>query len=67
MPQKFEAASLAHPRPEIAEHISHVFARRRVELEVAREGSGEEAKHKKMAPLQKDILARIIDFFGLKK
>ncbi|MEW6213570.1 MAG: mechanosensitive ion channel family protein, partial [Acidobacteriota bacterium] len=60
---KHDFHDIIHSRPEIAEHISHVLARRRVELEAAREGLDEEAKHKKMAPMQKDILARIIEFF----
>lgn len=58
---------IIHSRPEIAEQISHVLARRRVGLEAAREGLDEEAKNNKMAPMQKDILDRIIEFFGLKK
>ncbi|MEW6212893.1 MAG: cyclic nucleotide-binding domain-containing protein, partial [Acidobacteriota bacterium] len=64
---KHDFHDIIHSRPEIAEHISHVLARRKVELEAVREGLDEEAKHKKMAPMQKDILARIIEFFGLKR
>ncbi|HEY7546562.1 MAG TPA: mechanosensitive ion channel family protein [Blastocatellia bacterium] len=64
---KHDFHDIIHSRPEIAEHISHVLARRKIGLEAAREGLDEEAKNKKMAPMQKDILDRIIDFFGLKR
>jgi CRP-like cAMP-binding protein len=52
-------------RPEIAEDISHVLARRRVELEAVREGLNEEAKLRRMSHAQGDILRRIRDFFTL--
>ncbi|MDX6694370.1 MAG: hypothetical protein QOF02_1973 [Blastocatellia bacterium] len=52
-------------RPEIAEDISHVLARRRVELEAIREGLNEEAKLKLMSRTQRDMLRRIRDFFTL--
>lgn len=52
-------------RPEIAEDISHVLARRRVELEAVREGLNEEAKLKRMSRTQGDLLKRIRDFFTL--
>lgn len=52
-------------RPEIAEHISHVLARRHVELEAVREGLNEEAKLSRMSHAQGDILRRIRDFFTL--
>ncbi len=64
---KHDFYDIIHSRPEIAEQLSHVLARRRVGLEAAREGLDEEAKNKKMAPMQKDILDRIIEFFGLKR
>jgi CRP-like cAMP-binding protein len=52
-------------RPEIAEHISEVLARRRVELEAAREGLDEEAKQMRMRRHQGDLLQRIKKFFRL--
>jgi small-conductance mechanosensitive channel/CRP-like cAMP-binding protein len=52
-------------RPEIAEDISHILARRRVELEAVRKGLNEEAKLKLMSHTQRDLLRRIQDFFTL--
>ena len=52
-------------RPEIAENISHVMARRRVELEAVREEMDAETRRKRMAHAQQDIIARITSFFGL--
>jgi small-conductance mechanosensitive channel/CRP-like cAMP-binding protein len=52
-------------RPEIAEDISHILARRRVELEAVRNGLNEEAKLKLMSHTQRDLLRRIRDFFTL--
>ncbi|HEX8845789.1 MAG TPA: mechanosensitive ion channel family protein [Pyrinomonadaceae bacterium] len=52
-------------RPEIAEDISHILARRRVELEAVREGLNEQAKRKRMHHAQGDLLKRIRDFFTL--
>jgi small-conductance mechanosensitive channel/CRP-like cAMP-binding protein len=52
-------------RPQIAEHLAEVLARRRTELEAAREGLDEEAKLRKMHHAQDDILSRIYKFFAL--
>lgn len=52
-------------RPELAEDISHVLARRRVELEAVREGLNEDAKHRRMKRAQGDLLDRIKNFFTL--
>ncbi|HSE97378.1 MAG TPA: mechanosensitive ion channel family protein [Blastocatellia bacterium] len=52
-------------RPEIAEYISHVLARRRMEYEAARDGLDAEARNRKMGHAQRDIFARISEFFGL--
>jgi small-conductance mechanosensitive channel/CRP-like cAMP-binding protein len=52
-------------RPEVAGDISHVLARRRVELEAVREGLNEEAKRQRMSHAQGDLLRRIRDFFTL--
>jgi len=50
-------------RPEIAEDISHVLARRRVELDAAREGLNEDARRARMSQHQGDLLRRIRAFF----
>ena|SRR2546422_4180121 len=52
-------------RPEIAEDISRVLARRRAELDAARENLNEEAKRERMKYHQVDLLARIKHFFAL--
>ncbi|MBD0370268.1 MAG: mechanosensitive ion channel family protein [Pyrinomonadaceae bacterium] len=54
-------------RPEIAEDISHVLARRRVELDAVRLGLNEEAKRQRMKHAQGDLLRRITSFFTLEK
>ncbi len=53
-------------RPELAEDISQVLARRRAELEAAREDLTEEAKRARMRDHQGDLLQRIRNFFALK-
>jgi small-conductance mechanosensitive channel/CRP-like cAMP-binding protein len=52
-------------RPQLAEDISHILARRRVELDAVREGLNEEAKRKRMSHTQGDLLKRIRAFFTL--
>src|ERR1051325_11146577 len=52
-------------RPEIAEEISMLLAKRRVELEAAREDLNEEAKRKRMNYHQNELLRRIKNFFTL--
>lgn len=52
-------------RPEIAEDISEVLARRRVELDAAREDLNEEARRTRMREHQGDFLGRIRNFFKL--
>jgi small-conductance mechanosensitive channel len=54
-------------RPELAEDISRVLARRHAELEALREGLSEEAMRKRMHSHQGDFLQRIKDFFSLEK
>ena len=56
---------ILHQRPELAEQLSHLLAHRQVELEVAREGLGAEARQTRVKHAQGDILARIKDFFSL--
>jgi small-conductance mechanosensitive channel/CRP-like cAMP-binding protein len=57
---------LLHSRPEIAEHISLVLARRKVELNAVRENLDADARAKMMANAQKDFFARISKYFGLR-
>jgi len=52
-------------RPEVAEDISHILARRRVELDGIREGLNEEAMRQRMRHTQNDFLNRIRNFFQL--
>ncbi|HEX8709529.1 MAG TPA: mechanosensitive ion channel family protein [Pyrinomonadaceae bacterium] len=52
-------------RPEVAEDISHILARRRVELEAIREDLNEEAMRLRMHRTQGDLLQRIRKFFTL--
>ncbi|HEY0323772.1 MAG TPA: mechanosensitive ion channel family protein [Pyrinomonadaceae bacterium] len=54
-------------RPAIAEDISHILARRRVELEAVREGLNEQAKRRRLSHAQGDLLKRIRNFFTLEK
>jgi small-conductance mechanosensitive channel/CRP-like cAMP-binding protein len=57
--------NILHSRPELAEDLSHILARRRVELEAIREGLNEEAKRQRMSHTQGDFLRRIRKFFTL--
>ncbi len=52
-------------RPEIAEDISEVLARRRAELDAVREDLNEEAKRARMREHQGALLQRIKNFFAL--
>jgi CRP-like cAMP-binding protein len=52
-------------RKQIAEDISHILARRNVELEAAKEGLDEAAKQKRLKETQGDLLHRISRFFTL--
>lgn len=52
-------------RPEIAEDISHILARRRAQLDAVREGLSEEATRQRMKNHQGDLLRRIRNFFSL--
>jgi small-conductance mechanosensitive channel/CRP-like cAMP-binding protein len=56
---------LLHSRPEIADHISQVLARRKVELGTVRENLDADARAKMLANAQKDFFASISKFFGL--
>jgi len=52
-------------RPEIAESLSHVLARRSVELETVRDNLDAEARRRRLHPVQQDIFARMAQLFGL--
>jgi small-conductance mechanosensitive channel/CRP-like cAMP-binding protein len=52
-------------RPKLAEDISHVLARRAVELEAVKEGLNEEAKKRRVQSAQSDFLHRITQFFKI--
>lgn len=52
-------------RPEIAQDISRILARRRVELDAVVEELSEETKRKRMQSLHGDFLNRIRNFFKL--
>jgi CRP-like cAMP-binding protein len=54
-------------RREIAEDISRVMARRRVEIEAIKEDLSEEAQSHRMQQRQGDILHRILSFFAAEK
>jgi small-conductance mechanosensitive channel/CRP-like cAMP-binding protein len=56
---------ILHRRPEVAEDISHILARRRAELDAIREGLSEEAMRQRMQGAQGALLARIRKFFKL--
>src|SRR2546422_4916571 len=56
---------IMHSRPEIAEDMSEVLARRRVQLDAVREDLNEEAKRARLRQHQGDLLHRIRHFFKL--
>jgi small-conductance mechanosensitive channel/CRP-like cAMP-binding protein len=56
---------ILHARPEIAENIAHVMARRRVELDAVRENLDSETRRRRLDSAQRDLVARISSFFGL--
>lgn len=52
-------------RPELAERVAEVLARREVDLEAARESLDEEALRRRRDAAKHDLLSRIRDFFGV--
>jgi len=52
-------------RPDLAEHVAKVLARRKVELVAAREGLDLEAASRRTRT-EADLLAKIRDFFSIK-
>jgi small-conductance mechanosensitive channel/CRP-like cAMP-binding protein len=56
---------LVKVRPELAEGVAEVLARRQVELAAVRSGLDAEAKARSLAERKSDLLGRIRRFFGL--
>jgi small-conductance mechanosensitive channel/CRP-like cAMP-binding protein len=52
-------------RPEIADQLAHTLARRRGELDLIREQTGEEASRERTQPADSALLRRIRNFFSL--
>ncbi len=52
-------------RPEIAAHVSKVMAERLVGLDAARAQLAEEIRKEKLQDMQHDLMARILNFFGI--
>lgn len=52
-------------KPQIANHVASVLAKRRIELLAAKEGLDQEASNRRLAADQKDLLGKIRRFFGL--
>jgi hypothetical protein len=52
-------------RPAIAEQIAQTLAKRRTELEAAKEGLNEQAKRDRQRASERDLLARIRRFFDV--
>jgi small-conductance mechanosensitive channel/CRP-like cAMP-binding protein len=62
---KIAFQNILSERPEIAEDIAHMLARRKVELESITEGLDKEVDNKQVGERQVHILHSIKDFFGL--
>ncbi len=56
---------IVRQRPEIAENVSAVMARRLVDLEMVRGDLGAEVRERRLRATQTDLMARIRQFFGL--
>jgi small-conductance mechanosensitive channel/CRP-like cAMP-binding protein len=56
---------LIQHRPEMADHMADILARRRTELTAANEGMDEEAERERMRKERGDVLDKIKSFFGL--
>jgi small-conductance mechanosensitive channel/CRP-like cAMP-binding protein len=56
---------ILHQRPEIAEQISPLLARRRVELEAVKEHLSQAALQERLSKAERDLLHRIRRFFAL--
>ena len=63
---KHEFVDILVRRPEIAEQIASILARRRGELESIREGLNEDARRQREQSTQTDLLQRIRRFFDLR-
>jgi CRP-like cAMP-binding protein len=56
---------IIHKRPELAEVMAGILARRKVQLAAVREGLDQEAQSRRLAAAKHDLLGKIRDFFGL--
>jgi small-conductance mechanosensitive channel/CRP-like cAMP-binding protein len=52
-------------KPELAEEVAAILAKRRVELEAVKEGLNDDTKRRRMASAKSDLLDSIRAFFGL--
>ena len=62
---KHDFTAIVARRPAIAEEIAQTLARRRTELEAAKEGLNEQAKRDRQRETEDDLLARIRKFFDV--
>jgi CRP-like cAMP-binding protein len=62
---KVTAQEVIHERPELAEQIAEVLARRRVELMAVKEGLDAAAQERRLAAARSDLTSKIRAFFGL--
>jgi small-conductance mechanosensitive channel/CRP-like cAMP-binding protein len=60
-------ARILHDRPEVAEQISRVLAKRDVEFEAVAEGLDEATRRARMAHAETRLLDRMQEFFGLER
>ena len=59
----FEA--VIQQRPKMAEHVADILAKRRVELQAARENLDSEARARRLSETKTDLLQKIQSFFGI--
>jgi small-conductance mechanosensitive channel len=57
--------SIIRAKPQMAERVAEILARRRVELMAAKEGLDQAARERRMAATKSDLLDKIRGFFGL--
>jgi CRP-like cAMP-binding protein len=58
---------ILHERPELAERVADVLAKRRVELMAVKEGLDAEAAERHLTLAKEDLTSRIRSFFGIEK
>jgi CRP-like cAMP-binding protein len=62
---KVTAQEVIRERPELAEQIAEILARRRVELMAVKEGLDAAAQERRLAAARSDLTTKIRAFFGL--